>query len=221
MIYDHFKCTSSTLLHFMGESGKFTFQIEMNNPYKYVEDGELARQISSGNHCAFEELFHRYKERLYGHAYRMIPDTEICNDIIQDIFIAVWTKRRSFIIKTSVVAYLTQAVKNRVLDHISHQKVVEHYLEEIYDFEKNGRCYTEESVLERELITLIDSEKSELPPRTKEIFELNREQQLSYKEIGQLLDISEKTAKKQVHNALRYLRAKLTTLLFSFLILFF
>src|SRR5690606_22631194 len=104
MIYDHFKCTSSTHLHFMGESGKFTFQIEMNNPYKHGDDGELARQISSGTHCAFDELFHRYKERLYGHAYLMLPNTEICHDIIQDIFIAVSTHRRSFITNTSVVA---------------------------------------------------------------------------------------------------------------------
>lgn len=195
--------------------------MEMKNQYTGVEDAELAQQIRSGNHRAFEELFHRYKERLYRHAYHMIPDAEICNDIIQDVFTAVWTKRKSFFIKTSIVAYLTQAVKHRILDHMSHQKVVERYLEEIYDFNKNGRCYTEESVLVRELVALIENEKSELPPRTKEIFEMNREQHMSYKEIGQMLDISEKTAKKQVHNALRYLRTKLTILLFSFLILLF
>ena len=195
--------------------------MEMKNQYTGVEDAELAQQIRSGNHRAFEELFHRYKEQLYRHAYLMIPDAEICNDIIQDVFIAIWTKRKSFVIRTSVIAYLTQAVKYRVLDQISHQQVVDRYLEGLYDFEKNGRCYTEESVLERELIALIENEKSELPARTKEIFEMNREQHLSYKEIGQLLDISEKTAKKQVHNALRYLRTKLTTLLFSFLMLFF
>lgn len=193
----------------------------MNNRYTYVEDAELTLQINSGDHRAFEELFHRYKERLYRHAYRMIPDNEICNDIIQDVFIAIWTKHKTLVVKTSVTAYLTQAVKYRILDHISHQKVVERYLEEIHDFDKSGRCYTEESVLVRELIALIENEKSELPPRTKEIFEMNREQHLSYKEIGQMLDISEKTAKKQVHNALRYLRTKLTTLLCSFFILLF
>ncbi len=195
-------------------------QIEMREPNTHIDELELVQQINLGNHRAFDTLFQCYKERLYRHAYQMIPDTDICNDIIQDVFVAIWTKRKSFTIKSSLFAYLVQSVKNRILDHITHEKVVDRYLESLYDFEKNGKCYTEESVLEQELLATIEKEKTQLPARTREIFELNREQQLSYKEIGQKLNISEKTAKKQVHNALRYLRTKLTTLLFS-LILFF
>ncbi|PRD56835.1 RNA polymerase sigma factor [Sphingobacterium gobiense] len=187
----------------------------------YSDDVQLVLRINAGDHRAFDELFSRYKEALYRHAYRMIPDTEVCNDIIQDVFLTIWAKHKTWHIKTSAISYLYQAVRNKVLDHISHEKVIDKYLGELADFERNGQCYTEESVLERELLALIEENKSNLPPRTREVFEMNREQQLSYREIGEKLSISETTAKKQVHNALRYLRTKLTALLFSILFLLF
>lgn len=193
----------------------------MNNRYTVLDDKELVALINKGEHRAFEELFHRHKEKLYRHAYRMVADTELCNDIIQEVFLAIWAKHGKWIIQTTPLAYLYQAVRNKVLDHISHEKVVARYMNELVDFNEHGQCFTEESILEKELLQLIEEKKAQLPQRTRQIFELNKEQHLSYKEIAQKLAISEKTAKKQVHNALRYLRTKLSTLLFFiFFILF-
>lgn len=190
-------------------------------PLKNREDKELVLYINAGDHGAFEELFHRHKQVLYRHAYRMIPDTDVCNDIIQEVFLAIWAKHDSWVIDIAPLAYLYNAVRNKVLDYISHEKVVERYMSEFIYFNENGQCFTEESVLEKELLKLIDEHKTALPPRTREIFELNREQQLSYSEIAKKLSISDKTAKKQVHNALRYLRAKLAALLFFIMLTFF
>ncbi len=193
----------------------------MNNRYTALDDKALVALINKGEHRAFEELFHRHKLVLYRHAYRMIADTELCNDIIQEVFLAVWAKHTQWTVSSTPLAYLYQAVRNKVLDHISHEKVVSRYMHDFVDFNENGICFTEESILEKELLELIEENKALLPQRTREIFELNKEQQLSYKEIAQKLSISEKTAKKQVHNALRYLRTKLSTLLFFiFFILF-
>ncbi|MCL8000644.1 sigma-70 region 4 domain-containing protein, partial [Brucella sp. 21LCYQ03] len=87
-----------------------------------------------------------------------------------------------------------------------HEKVVNRYMSDMLDFQETGHVFTDEHLLEQELLQLIELNKAELPKRTKEIYELNKEQQLSYKEIAQKLSISEHTVKKQVHNALRYLR---------------
>lgn len=188
----------------------------MNNRYSALDDITLITFIKKGEHQAFEELFHRHKQTLYRHAYRMVADTELCNDIIQEVFLAIWSKHSEWTVKTTPLAYLYQSVRNKVLDHISHEKVVARYRNDLLDFNEHGQCFTEEYLLEKELLQLIEEKKEQLPQRTREIFELNREQQLSYKEIAEKLSISEKTAKKQVHNALRYLRTKLTALLFLF-----
>lgn len=189
--------------------------------YIYTPDKKLVEIINGGDHRAFEELFNRYKEKLYQHAYRMIPDTEICNDIIQDTFLAVWAKHETWTVEDSALPYLYQSVRNKILNHLSRQEVSNRYIDSFQHVVQSGQCYTEEKVLEKELLKLIEAGKSGLAPRTREIFELNREQHLSYKEIGKKLDISEKTAKKQVHNALKYLRSKLTSFLFSLLFYFF
>ncbi|MFD2598252.1 RNA polymerase sigma factor [Sphingobacterium corticis] len=193
----------------------------MNNRWAELADSELVVLINKGDSRAFDELFLRHKRTLYRHAYRMIPDTELCNDILQDVFLSLWAKRGKWKLQTTPLAYLYHAIRNKILDHISHEKVVARYMDELIDFGKQGQCFTEDYLLERELLALIEEKKADLPKRTKEIFELNKEQHLTYKEIADKLAISEHTAKKQVHNALRYLRAKLTLLLFFTFLLFF
>ncbi len=86
-------------------------------------------------------------------------------------------------------------------------------MDSIRDFANEGSWAIEESVRERELLAIIAAEKAKLPPRMRRIYELNREQDLSYSEIGEQLDISEKTVKKQVHNALRVIRLKISSFL--------
>lgn len=100
------------------------------------------------------------------------------------------------------------------MDYFSHQEVVEKYREDILSFVEQGICYTDDLLLEKELAAMIEREKSKLSPRTREVFELNREQGRSYKEISALLSTSEKTIKKQVHNALRILRTKFGSFFF-------
>ncbi len=184
------------------------------------DDRALVSRINAGDHAAFSELFQHYKSILYVHAYRMIADQEVCNDIIQEVFLKIWQNHQSFHITTSLIAYLFQAVKNKTLDYISHQKVINKYEIEIQSFIDTGICYTEDYLLEKELLASLEFNKAQLPPRTREIFELNKEQHLSYKEIGEKLSISEKTAKKQVHNALRFLRSKFYSLFLSLLLFF-
>lgn len=190
------------------------------NRWVDLDDMTLVTLVNEGDQRAFDELFLRHKTALYRHAYRMTGDTELCNDIIQDVFLTIWAKRKNWNVHGTPLAYLYQAVRHKIFDHISHEKVVAKYMDELLHFQNYGSSYADEHLLEKDLLALIEEKKNQLPHRTKEIFELNREQQLSYKEIAEKLHISEKTAKKQVHNALRYLRAKLAILLIPiFLIL--
>ncbi len=166
-----------------------------------------------GDHDAFTELYARYDATMYRHAYKILGDVDACNDLLQEVFLVMWEKREALQIVGSVAAYLHRAVRNRALDVISHGQVADKYVDSIRDFANQGVWTVDEALREKELLAIIEAEKAKLPPRMREIYELNREHHLSYREIGEQLAISEKTVKKQVHNALRVIRLKLSSLL--------
>ena len=72
---------------------------------------------------------------------------------------------------------------------------------------------TKSRFLPHNLQEYIDRLIDELPPRRREIFNLSRKEQKSYKEIAILLNISEKTVENQISEALKYLKKNITLLL--------
>lgn len=187
--------------------------MKITGSYRTHTDAVLVSLLNIGNHDAYTEIYNRYVELLYRHAHKILNDTDACNDVVQDVFLMIWKKREGLRITDSLSAYLYKAVKNRVLDHISRQRVADKYIDSIRDFANQGLWSTEESIREQELLAIIEAEKAKLPPRTRQLYELNREQDLSYREIGDQLNISEKTVKKQVHNALKIIRLKISSVL--------
>lgn len=192
----------------------------MYNDYHNLKEETLFQLVKDSDELAYRELFDRYKELLFRHAQHMTKDSELSEDIVQDIFLMLWTKRTSIEINQSLESYLIKSVRNKILDYFSHQQVIEKYRDDVLSFSEQGICYTDDLVLEKELLEIIEREKCKLSPRTRDVFELNREQGHSYKEISAIFSTSEKTVKKQVHTALRILRTKFGSF-FLLLILFF
>lgn len=178
--------------------------------------------ISEDDDQAFAEIYQRYKGVLFLHAYRILGSEEEAKDVLQELFTTLWTKRNTIILKTSLSSYLYGAVRNRVFDIIAHKKVEEKYISSLATFIEQGECVTDQQLRERELAELIEKEIAMLPAKMREVFELSRKKNLSYKEIASELHISDKTVKKQVNNALHILREKLDiafiiTVFFTFL----
>lgn len=193
--------------------------MKITGPYQTYPETELISLLNEGDHQAFTEIYSRYVELLYRHAHKVLNDTDACNDVVQDVFLMIWARHKTIRILGSLSAYLYKAVKNRVLDYISHQQVAEKYADSIRNFVNQGLWIADDQLREKELLSIIEAEKTKLPPRTRQLYELNREQDLSYKEIAKQLNISEKTVKKQVHNALRTIRLKIGSLLSLLLVL--
>lgn len=182
--------------------------------YREVSDADLVKMIRSGDHTAFSELFSRYKNPLYFHARRMLGNSDEAKDVVQDLFAAIWSKREKLLIPTSVDNYLYGAVRNRILDHIAHQKVVSRYTESFDLFIEKGISTTEDFMREKELAHIIQTEISRLPDKMREIFELSRNSERSYKQIAEQLQLSEHTVKKQAQRAIKILRLKIKLNLF-------
>ncbi|TLV00315.1 RNA polymerase sigma-70 factor [Dyadobacter luticola] len=177
--------------------------------YHQSTDLELAALIANDDDQAFAEIYRRYKGVLFLHAYRMLGDQEEAKDILQELFTTLWLNRKVIKPHTSFSSYLYKALRNRIFDVISHKKVKQKYISSLAAFIEQGECVTDQQVREKELTVIIEQEVSLLPPKMREVFEMSRNTDLSYKEIAQELHISDKTVKKQVSNALHILRQKL------------
>lgn len=177
--------------------------------YSKLTDQELAVLLKESDHDAFAEIYNRYWGLLYIHARKILQDEDDVKDVIQELFVSLWNKAGEIEFTTSLSSYLYSAVRNRIFNLIEHQKIKVNYVASIGSFMEQGEATTDALVRYRELAQLIEKEIALLPPKMREIFELSRKEYLSHKEIAERLNISDKTVRKQVNNAIRILRLRL------------
>ena len=177
--------------------------------YSKYSDQELTVLLVKGDKAAFAFIYNNYKASLYLHALRTLKDEEEATDLVQEVFTNLWEKREVFSLKTSLDSYLYGAIRNRVFNAIAHQKITSQYASSLQSFLDKGEFITDDLIREKELTAIIDKEIALLPEKMREVFLLSRNTDLSYKKIGEHLNISDKTVKKQVGNAVRILREKI------------
>ena len=185
--------------------------------YSKYADHILFVLLKEDDRLAFTEIFERYSGLLVNHAYKILGNQDEANDIVQDVFLSIWNKRDELIITTSLSSYLYKATKNRVLNHIAHQEVVSRYSNSISSFIDNVYVLADTNLREKELEAIIAREIALLPEKMREVFLLRKVEELSYEEIADKLNITDKTAKQQVYNSIKILRQKLKTFLNVFL----
>src|SRR5690606_11370808 len=175
---------------------------------KVLSDNELIQLARQGDESAYSEIYKRYWGILFQHARKMLQDDEVAKDIVQDVFVALWTKRDNLDIHTKLSSYLYGVVRYKIFDFIDRGKVQGNYLQSLEKFIDQGEYTTDNIWLQKELALQIERETNALPAKMREIFILSREQDLSYKEIAKQLNISDQTVKKQIYNAMKILRPK-------------
>ncbi|MCX2573386.1 RNA polymerase sigma factor [Pedobacter sandarakinus] len=180
--------------------------------YKALTDQQLFEFMQEGDKFAFEEIYDRFNGLLYIYACKMVADKEEAKDIVQEIFVYLWGNP-NIKIKTQLSAYLYTAVRYKIFDWLDKNKSRTNYLQSLADFADMGEFVTDNYIREREFSSLIEKEVALLPPKMRVIFEMSRTQHLTQKQIGEILHLSDKTVKKQMSNALKVLRLKLTSFL--------
>jgi|SRR5699024_489701 len=182
---------------------------------KSYTDEQLLSLLKSGSEAAFSEIYNRYVGSLYTYAWNILQVKEECKDAISEVFFWLWDNRRDLEI-TYLNAYLKAAVKFKLIRVIQKSKRREEILE---SRPLNTTYYKENSLELQELKVIIQQFIQKLPPRSKEIFQLSRNEHFSNREISKQLNITEKTVENQITIALRKLRKTLSQT--SFWTLFF
>jgi RNA polymerase sigma-70 factor (family 1) len=180
-----------------------------NKDLKLVSDEELLLLLKAGDWEAYEQIYHRYKFILHNHAWNKTRNREESQDIVQEIFTILWAKRESLDVNVNLSGYLYTSLRNYILNQIVHKSVQDKYIASIQAFVTLDTENTDHRVRENQLRAQIEKEIDALPPRMKEVFLLSRRENLSHKQIAELLGTTEQTVKKQMTNTLKVLRGKL------------
>jgi RNA polymerase sigma-70 factor, ECF subfamily len=173
-----------------------------------VTDRELLERLRQGDPAAFDAIFRTWYAPLVGTAERMLRDRAVAEELVQDVMLELWRRRETLDASGSPQAYLFQATRNRVLNHLRHLKIEQRSEPEVRR-ESPASPQADAHVSEQELEVAIQQAVRTLPDRCREVFELSRVHGLKYSEIATALGISVKTVEAQMGKALRTLRERL------------
>jgi RNA polymerase sigma-70 factor (ECF subfamily) len=169
-------------------------------------DSSLLAALRKGDELAFRALYERYWTELYTMAYRRLRDEEAAKDIVQNIFVNLWTSRKEVFIENSLVPYLNRAVRNKT---ISFYKKNLASLSRETQFQHEQVQYSPESGLEaKELEAVLNNEIAQMSDTMRRAFVLSRQENMSIREIATELSLSEQTIKNNISQALDRLRKK-------------
>lgn len=188
-------------------------------PLEAFSDAALLELFQSGQMQAYEEVYRRYWSLLYIAACKILREEDEAKDIVQEVFLSFLHKGPALQLTTSLSAYLYTAVRYKVLDRIKHLQVKETYFASLASYAEAAQLLTDDRLLEKELVEKMEAAIRQLPDKMRVVFELSRQESLSHKEIAHLLQISDKTVKKQIANALKVLRIKLVEVIILLLLL--
>jgi RNA polymerase sigma-70 factor (ECF subfamily) len=181
-------------------------------------DSQILEAIKRDDNGSYEMVFREYYRPMVAYAFRFLNNLPEAENIVQEVFLRLWQKRREIMITSSLQNYLFRSVKNQCINHIEHIKIKTGYQDMVINHETNRVEYNE-FFLEFGLKKKIETAIAALPEKRQEIFRLAREDGLKYREIADRLEISIKTVETQMTLALKQLRESLKE--YKNLVLFF
>lgn len=179
----------------------------------------LLALIKQGNKHAFDQVFLSHFKRLKAYASTWIRDPDEAEEIVQNVFVRIWTKREQLEVDGILNAFLYRSVYHECLNYLKHQKVRAAFsLHASHKATVKTGNLTDE-IMASELKKHIYSAINDLPEKCRQIFELSRFNNLKYHEIAGVLNISIKTVENQMGKALKVLRLKVADFLILILLL--
>ena len=179
----------------------------------------LAQRLISGDPKAYDLLMEFYYQNLCAYAQSLCQDHALAEDIVQNVFVKVWDKRKKINPDLSIKSYLYKSVYNEFIDQYRKNKPVI-YLEKKY-YEAIDLVVDIEPEELDNLIKLMNIEIENLPSKCKEIFLMNKKEGLTHTEISEYLNISTKTVEGHITRAFKILTEKLGTKMEAVLFLLF
>lgn len=178
---------------------------------KAQPDIQLVKSLQKGDIKAFDRLFENYARRLLYFARGYLKSKEDAEDLVQEVFIKIWEKRKEikeyYSFQSFIFTITYNAIKKYFRTKNTEQKYLKIFQEDFNESVDSTKLEIEYNEISQQVISAIEK----LPPRRKEIFKLSREQGLPHKEIARIMEISPKTVENQIREAIKQIKKHLVT----------
>ena len=178
-------------------------------------DFSLMARISKGDMAAMEELIQIHQNRVIGTITKMLGHDAEAEDIAQQVFLRIWNSATQYTTSAKFTTWLFKITRNLVLNEIRRRKrhpatALEREVEEHHFQTEDLRTPAPDaSLLESELQDAIQCAIESLPEPQRMAIVLRRYEELSYEEIGEILELSIPAVKSALFRARTELREKL------------
>lgn len=176
---------------------------------EYMTEETLLSEFKKGNERAFAQIVERFKSMLVLEVYYIVRDADTAQDIVQELFLKLWSKRKELDIRGSLTPYLLLAARNNAISYLRKMEVVKK--------NEDGYGYLQDMVVEyrpfenQELAVDIEQAIDSISaPACKRVFKLLYLEKKTHREISSELNISIQVVKNQVYRALKIVREKLS-----------
>jgi len=169
---------------------------------------EAWKRFLAGDEKSFADFYHAYYQELFAYALKVGFDEETCKDAIQDVFFKIYASKSKLLHIQNIEFYLLRSLKNQLLDIYNK----EHKMQEINDqdiFIENEKNIIDQIIDEEkqtQLAKKITLLLQTLPPKQRKIIYFHYQLNLSYAEIGEILNLSPDAVKKTIYRALKRMR---------------
>ena len=182
----------------------------------HVCDSVLIDRYKSGNSFSFETLFLRHKQRIFSYINSKTIDIDVSNDILQETFIKVFSlvKTGKYNEQGKFLPWVLRISHNLVMDHfraIKRSKLnYNNNMNQVF-----SKLYVEESIKENNIISdntlskILTEMIDQLPESQKQIVKLRFYENLTFKEIAEINNISINTALGRIRYSINNLRKKM------------
>jgi RNA polymerase sigma-70 factor (ECF subfamily) len=174
---------------------------------------ELLQLLKNGDEETIKLIFDRYYEGLCLYAESLIRNHQLAEEIVEDIFIHLWMNAQHSGITKSLKSYLFRSVHNNCLKYLdklkTERKSIENISYTLQDYELLHPLTSDlpiSNLIAQELEEKANKILESLPSQCKEIYSLNRFENLSYSEIAKKLNITVGTVKTQMSRAFQKFR---------------
>ena len=176
--------------------------------YNPVEEKKVLELLAQGNEFAFTLLFDHYRGRIFTVALRFLKSRELAEEVVQEVFLKIWSRRQDLVSVLNFEAYLFTIARNLVFDLLKEIAKETMTRNDFIDIVQQT-ITADEGLIEEQYHALLNEAVSQLPPQQKQIFRLARVEGLSHQAIAEQLHLSRLTVKTHMAKALRSIRENL------------
>ena len=164
-----------------------------------MEDSALVCRMYDNDVWAFDALYHKYHQAIYRNIFKLTKNEAVSQDILQDVFVALWEKRLLIKADQSVSGWLFVLSFNKSISHL-RQVVRESSVMKSMPFTEVELAIDQMQVIDDHYFLLYQA-VNQLSPQKKRVFTLCKLEGRTYEEAAETLNISKHTVKEYLGHA--------------------